>query len=204
MDAEAGRADRKKREVRERILAAAASLFIEKGSRAVSMDEVAQASDVARRTLFNYFESKDDLLFAAAAPVLVEAIAMAEARLGEPMAGLDDVIGLCTGLWRNYGRRLGLVYSVDLADSPRLAELHARYIDLLRRLISRASVGDPDLAERAELVGKLVYRSFFPLLLALEGEDEAEARFAGGLKALVKGAVGLPCMGEGGRDGGEN
>jgi len=68
MEGEEGRTARKKREARERIIAAAAELFMEKGARAVSMDEVAQAADVARRTLFNYFESKEELLVATAGP----------------------------------------------------------------------------------------------------------------------------------------
>lgn len=192
MEPELGLSDRKKQEARDRIVAAAATLFIERGSRAVSMDEVAEAAGVARRTLFNYFESKDELLYAAAAPVLTEAISLASARLGGPPPRLDDVIGLCLSLWRSFGRRLGLVYAVELADSPRLAELHASYLEVLRRLIGRASEEEPELARKAGLAGRLVYRSFVPILLALEGEEDAEDRFARGLRGLLKGASGDP------------
>lgn len=62
-----GRRDRKKREVRERILAAAAALFREKGFDGVSMDEIAEVADVARKTLFNHVQSKE-----AAVVALVE------------------------------------------------------------------------------------------------------------------------------------
>jgi AcrR family transcriptional regulator len=187
---EEGASDRKKREARQRIIEAASALFIEKGARAVSMDEVAAAAGVARRTLFNYFESKDELLYATAAPVLAEAIDLASARLAGPLPRLDDVIELCLSLWKSFGRRLGLVYAVELEDSPRLAELHASYLEVLRRLMGRAAAEEPELARRAGLAGKLVYRSFVPLLLALEGEEDAEARFARGLRGLVEGAAG--------------
>lgn len=190
VEPELGWSDRKKREARERIVAAASALFIERGSRAVSMDEVAEAAGVARRTLFNYFEGKDELLYAAAAPVLTEAIRLASARLDGPPPRLDDVIELCLSLWRSFGRRLGLIYAVELEDSPRLAELHASYLDVLRRLMGRASGEEPELARRAGLAGRLVYRSFVPLLLALEGEEGAEERFARGLRGLLKGAAG--------------
>ena len=192
MQKEECRTERKKREVRERIIEAATGLFIEKGARSVSMDDVAQASDVARRTLFNYFESKDDLLFATASPVLSEAIVLVEEALAGPAPRLDDVIQLCVALWRRLGRRLGLIYAVGLEESPRLAELHSRYLGLLGALIQKAESRDPRLSGRARLVGKLVYRSFVPLLLALEGEEEAERRFADGLKGLVEGCCGEP------------
>lgn len=190
MESEEGRAERKKRAARERIVAAASALFIEKGSRSVSMDEVAAAADVARRTLFNYFPNKEELLYAAAGPVLTEAIALAEARLSGPPPRLEDVVELCLSLWASYGRRLGLIYSVELADSPRLAELHAAYQEVLHRLIGLASGGEAGLGGEARLVGKLVYRSFLPLLLALEGEEDAAGRFRRGLLGLIDGAAG--------------
>jgi len=192
MEAGEGRAERKKREVRERIVDAAASLVIEKGARTVSMDEVAGKADVARRTLFNYFENKDELLYAAAGPVLLKAITLAEAALARPSPGVDDIVELCLALWRSCGRRLGLVYAVELDESPRFAELHGRYLGLLHALIGKVASGDPALADSARLVGKIVYRSFVPLLLALEGEESEEARFAAGLKGLIEGACSRP------------
>lgn len=62
-----GRRDRRKREVRERILTAAEALFKEKGFDGVSMDEIAAVADVARKTLFNHLQSKE-----AAVVALVE------------------------------------------------------------------------------------------------------------------------------------
>ncbi|MBL8968581.1 MAG: TetR/AcrR family transcriptional regulator [Spirochaetaceae bacterium] len=196
MEGEEGRTARKKREARERIIAAAAELFMEKGARAVSMDEVAQAADVARRTLFNYFEGKDELLVATAGPVLEAAIELAEAAAANPTPSFEEVIELCLSLWRSCGRRLGLLYAVELEESPGLAELHARFLEILRRLIGKAASGDPAYASSARLVGKLVYRSFVPLLLALEEEEDAEERFARSLKGLLSGAAG-PARGAG-------
>jgi AcrR family transcriptional regulator len=46
---------------REAIVAAAARLFPERGFGAVSMDELAQAAGVARRTLYNQFGSKEEI-----------------------------------------------------------------------------------------------------------------------------------------------
>jgi AcrR family transcriptional regulator len=46
---------------REAIVAAAERLFLERGFGAVSMDELAEAADVARRTLYNQFASKEEI-----------------------------------------------------------------------------------------------------------------------------------------------
>ncbi|NVD39355.1 TetR/AcrR family transcriptional regulator [Ensifer sp. HO-A22] len=49
---------------RETIVAAAAKLFYAQGIRAVSVDVVAEAAGVTKRTLYYHFESKDDLIAA--------------------------------------------------------------------------------------------------------------------------------------------
>src|SRR5271165_4848238 len=46
---------------REAIVEAAGRLFLERGFGAVSMDELAEAAGVARRTLYNQFSSKGEI-----------------------------------------------------------------------------------------------------------------------------------------------
>lgn len=58
-----GLRERKKRATRAAIAQAAADLFSERGFDAVSTQDVAAAAQVSRQTLFNYFPSKEDLLF---------------------------------------------------------------------------------------------------------------------------------------------
>lgn len=60
----AGRRDRHRQATRTRILDAALALFLEQGYAATSVDEIAERADVARRTLFNHFVRKQDLLAA--------------------------------------------------------------------------------------------------------------------------------------------
>src|SRR6266852_9006312 len=48
----------------ERILAAADKLFYRQGIRAVGVDAVAAEAAVSKRTLYNYYPTKDDLIAA--------------------------------------------------------------------------------------------------------------------------------------------
>src|SRR5579862_1762104 len=48
-------------ESRSAIIDAAERLFLERGFGAVSMDELAEAAGVARRTLYNQFASKEEI-----------------------------------------------------------------------------------------------------------------------------------------------
>ena len=54
---------RKKRQTRERIAAVAARLFRTHGYERVRMRDIAKAADVAEQTLYNYFPTKEHLVF---------------------------------------------------------------------------------------------------------------------------------------------
>lgn len=76
--------ERKRRETLRRIAAAGVRLFIEKGFDGTTVDEVAAAAGISRRTFFHYFGSKDDILLSLQSDV--GALFAAEVR-GAPAAG---------------------------------------------------------------------------------------------------------------------
>jgi AcrR family transcriptional regulator len=57
-----GRRERKKRELRERIYQVARDLFRRNGFAATTVEQIAEAADVAPATFFNHFQSKNGLL----------------------------------------------------------------------------------------------------------------------------------------------
>ncbi|UYO46557.1 TetR/AcrR family transcriptional regulator [Rhodopseudomonas palustris] len=59
-----GLRERKRRETLQRISDAALELFLDKGFDATTLDEIAEAAGISRRTFFYYFASKDDILTA--------------------------------------------------------------------------------------------------------------------------------------------
>jgi len=59
-----GLRERKRRQTLQRIVEVALELFFAKGYEATTLDEIAAAAGIARRTFFHYFKSKDDILLA--------------------------------------------------------------------------------------------------------------------------------------------
>lgn len=57
------RQTRKRLATRQRISDVATSLFIERGFDKVTVDEIAEAADVSRMTVFNHFARKEDMFF---------------------------------------------------------------------------------------------------------------------------------------------
>jgi len=176
----------KKNRQRQRIIQSAADLFIQKGARAVSMDDIALSAELSRRTLFNYFPSKDELLYEVAEPVLTRALQLAAQASAGLQPGLEDIVRLTLDLWHDCGSRLGLIYMVELEESPRLAGLHAAFLKQFQSLTATASGRAGLEPGDARLAGRLVYRLFLPFLQALEPLADLDQRYMQGFSALLR------------------
>jgi AcrR family transcriptional regulator len=96
-----GLRERKRRETLQRITDAGICLFIEKGYEATTLDQIAAAAGISRRTFFYYFKSKDDILLSLQSGVgemLVNALKDAP-RDKRPLDAIRDaVVNVCASI----------------------------------------------------------------------------------------------------------
>jgi AcrR family transcriptional regulator len=92
----------KKERTREALVEAALSLFERRGFEATTVDELAEAAEVSRRTFFRYFATKEAVLFPDREARLDRFRALlAERRRGEP--AFAAIRRACLALAREYG-----------------------------------------------------------------------------------------------------
>jgi AcrR family transcriptional regulator len=146
---------------RQQIIEAAGRCFYERGISAAGVDSIAAEADVSKRTLYNHFPSKDDLLLA----YIVWTDVRWRQRLGRLMADVDDPIERVLVYFDGYFevpdheefRGCALINAAaEIAepDSPVLAVLqsHKRRVHVeIEELIREAGVADPE-ATAASLV----------------------------------------------------
>ncbi len=103
----------RKRKLREKnwriesILEAAKKVFFAKGYAKATMDEIALAAEISKPTMYQYFQSTDDLFFSLMLPVVDEIGTQFEAILkriekGRYKSGAALIGDMFEGLWNSY------------------------------------------------------------------------------------------------------
>ncbi len=141
-------------EKRTRILDAAQSLFIRYGVKRTSIDEVARAADIAKGTLYLYYESKE-MLFAEVArnicaDILTEANKAAEmpAPLAERLVGiLDAEIGVLHRLVEHSPHVRELTETKEALASATFATLDRDMKQLITTVLGEENIARQDAAE---------------------------------------------------------
>ena len=118
---EEGLRERHRRRTAADLERVALTLFIERGFDAVTVDDIAAATDVSRRTFFRYFASKEDVLLADHPRRLAELRAALEARPSdEPaLSALRCAILSMTGSYEQERERLLRRFTV-MSQTPSL------------------------------------------------------------------------------------
>lgn len=123
----------------EQILDAAARLFAERGFHRTTTKDIADAADVAEGTLYNYFETKNDLLFAILsrlsenelpqAGLVPGAARTAQISAGDARQHFTDLLDLR----REYVNENAVMLQAILSEILANAELRQRYAEQLLR-----------------------------------------------------------------------
>jgi AcrR family transcriptional regulator len=134
--APAGRRERHRTEIRERLFRSALRLFAERGFMETTVEDITEAADVGKGTFFNYFRTKEHVLatFGAERLAAIER-ALEHAQKGPVMPVLRELAADLAGHTTENAALLRAIYAAHASCAPVRAELHKR-LQRGRRLLA--------------------------------------------------------------------
>ncbi len=133
----AGHRERKRLDTRKRITEEALKLFVKRGFDATTLDDIAAAAGISRRTFFHYFESKEDLAFAwmdGSTAAIVEAVG--RENTDQPMFRI--VANAILSTVTPYGRAEAWALARLVQETPALRDRSQMKYEKLERALAAA------------------------------------------------------------------
>ncbi|ROT99450.1 TetR/AcrR family transcriptional regulator [Histidinibacterium lentulum] len=178
-----GLRDRQKADRERRILDAAVRMFRARGYRAVRLDELADRADVSVGTVYNYYQTKGDILIATVALEVEEVIGIGSAIVADPPRGVETALlalifeyydhslnYLSKEMWRT-----AMALSIEAPDtrngqhySALDRKLCGQVIELVARLKERGEVRD-DIDP--EPFGELIFNNLNMMFIEFVKDD---------------------------------
>jgi AcrR family transcriptional regulator len=188
----AGLRGRKRAETHARIQAEAMRLFFERGFDATTLDDIATAADVSRRSLFHYFASKEEIVFSTKAEfpsLIAEAIGRRPAE--EPLLGMVEnaLVDLATRFQSAETRALAKL----IHDTPALSAGDQAKYEKVERVLAKALADRKGLPE-SDIACRVTAAAAIGILkLATEawltGDDAGPEIFGKAAFAALRGVV---------------
>jgi AcrR family transcriptional regulator len=158
-----GRRERRKRELRDRIYQTARELFLARGFEAVTVEQIAEAADIAPATFFNHFQSKNAVLAQMTSEVSERLQTLLDEQLERAASAQERIRGFADAAARELEQSRGLAHDVMLElmqtaarpgkAIPYLTRVHEPFAAILREGQERREVRDDlDAAFLAEMV----------------------------------------------------
>lgn len=148
---------RKRGETRQRIIDTGIALFVEHGFDATTIDAIAEASGISRRTFFHYFDTKDEVLLSLQSGMgeqIAERVRHAPAGARPLSAVRDAVIAVCAEI---PSAEMIVIDRLMRASKLVQARKQASYVAHEERLFAALSGRwpEPERTERLRLVAML-------------------------------------------------
>ena len=183
-----GLRERKRAKTHARIQAEAMRLFVARGFDATTMDDIAAAAEVARRSLFDYFESKEEIVFSTRADFsLLIAEAIGRRPADEPLLDMveNGLVALGKGYVSPQTRDLArLIHSTPTLKAHDQTKYGQIEVALAKALADRKGLPEPDTACRVTAAAAIGIMKL-ALDAWLAGQDASpEKHFKAAFKAL--------------------
>lgn len=182
------RTERRRAQVKTRIVAEAARQFAEHGFDAVRIDELAEAADVARGTLYSHFPSKEAIVHEILVSALVDATRRIEALDARSAAvALEGLLDVYLWMWREH--RDGLRVAYRFQESPLLqfglTQQHHQFVVAVLEVLEKAAREKLLRAPSAMLAALSLSKVAVPLLTLYSDSDPDGALFKSSVRGLL-------------------
>lgn len=147
-----GLRERKRLETQDRIAAVGLRLFIAKGYEATTLDDIAAAAGISRRTFFYYFKSKDDILVALQCEPVTKALGHAFNSLppdSTPFEALRDKLPELVAAFETE-ETMAISEIMQSTDALKVRKL-AIYIDMEEALLDALTRTWPEPSDASRL-----------------------------------------------------
>ncbi len=200
MSAELGLRERKKQQTRRAIREAAMRLFLERGFDQVSVAEVARAADVSEQTVYNYFPTKEDLVYERMDAFEQELLAAVRERpADEPVLRafgrfiLDRSDTAATGDGRHRVAELNRLTTASPSLKARERQMVATYTDALAALLAKeAGAATDDIEPRLAAEAMMAFhRSLIEFARRRAASRKSSANFASEIRTAGEHALTL-------------
>ncbi|WP_372777402.1 TetR/AcrR family transcriptional regulator [Litorivivens sp.] len=159
------RREQRKMEVRGRINEAALALFSAKGVELTTVEEICESAEVARKTFYNYYSSKQDLIRALSDSMLYDetsnVIELALEKYDSTRERVEYIYGVMIDNLQRYEELERCLVHQALLDlssensqiGQRLGDLNAAFSELVR---DGLRLGDVSESYSAEFIGEMI------------------------------------------------
>lgn len=127
------------------VVSKALQLFSEQGYEATSVDEIAEAAGISRRTFFRQFRSKEDVVFADHEILLEQASALLAAEHADPWSAVCDAALIVYERFSGWNdvarRRYAVVHEVPALRDREIVTIYRYerlFVEYLRRAVPEA------------------------------------------------------------------
>ena len=179
----AGLRERQKAAREKRILQAAVTQFRADGYRAVRIEDLAEMAEVSVGTVYNYYQTKGDILIATVAMEVEEVLAAGAQIVANPPRGVEDALLALIYAYYDHSLeylskemwRIAMALSIEAPGTPngkRYTQLDQRLseqvIDLIRALQNRGEVA---AHVDAAALGQVVFNNLNQMFIEFVKDD---------------------------------
>ena len=171
---------------RQRILVESARLFTANGFENVSVEEIIDASEVARSSFYRFFSNREDLLAQIVRPVFERGRELlTTAPDSDAGAILDHILHVYLALWRDDPDAMRVSTRVGGVHFSIFRDVHESYRQELLRLLEQVAAAGILLNGNARQTGGLIARVAIRVLETYADSPRREELFIASMRGLL-------------------